>query len=58
MQWGLLVDHFTLENAQLRCNLPLRGSPPPPTLHPYITACGVDQKKLSKMAGNPASCAL
>ena len=31
--------------------------PPPSTLHPYITACSVD-KKLSKMAGNPASCAL
>ena len=27
VQWGLLVDHFTLENAQLRCNPPLRGSP-------------------------------
>ena len=48
---GLLVGHFTLKNAQLRCN------PPPPTLHPYISACGVD-KKLSKMAGNSASYAL
>ena len=48
---GLLVGHFTLKNAERRCKPPLHGSPPPPTLHPYISACGVD-KKLSKMAGN------
>ena len=48
---------FRLENAELSCNLPLCGSPPPPILHPYISACGVD-KKLSKMAGNSASYAL
>ena len=34
--WGLLVGHFTLKNAELTCNPPLLGSPPPPTLHPYI----------------------
>ena len=54
---GLLVGHFTLKNAELSCNPPLRGSPPPPTLHPYINAYGVD-KKLSKMAGNLATYAL
>ena len=48
---------FHLENAELSCNPPLRSSPPPPTLHPYISACGVD-KKLSKMVGNSASYAL
>ena len=48
---------FPLKNAELHCNPPLRGSPPPPTLHLYISACGVD-KKLSKMAGNSASYAL
>ena len=48
---------FHLENAELSCNLPLCGSPPPHTLHPYISACGVD-KKLSKMVGNSASYAL
>ena len=46
--------HFTMKNAELSCNLPLHISPPPPTLHPYISACGVD-KKLSKMAGNSVS---
>ena len=35
-------------------NLPLHGSPPPPTLHPYRSAC-VANKKLSKLAGNSAS---
>ena len=54
---GLLVGHFTLKNAELSCNLPLCGSPPPPTQHPYISACGVD-KNLSKMAGNLVSYAL
>ena len=28
VQWGLLVGHFTSKNAELRCNPPLRGSPP------------------------------
>ena len=51
------VGYFTLKNAELSCNPPLRGSPTPPTLHPYISACGVD-KKLSNMAGNSASYAL
>ena len=46
---------FHLENAELSCNPPLRAlhHPPPLTLHPYISACGVD-KKLSKMAGKSA----
>ena len=35
---------FHLENAELSCNSPFRGSPQPPTLHPYISACGVDKK--------------
>ena len=30
-----------LENAELSCNPPFCGSPPPHTLHPYISACGV-----------------
>ena len=34
---------------------PLWLYPPPPTLHPYIIAHGVD-KNLSKMAGSSASC--
>ena len=46
-----------LKIAEFNCNQPLRGSAPPPTLHPYISTCGVD-KKLSKMAENLASCAL
>ena len=37
---------FHLENAELSC-----------TLHPYISACGVD-KKLSKMVGNSATYAM
>ena len=37
---------FHLEIAELSCNPPLRGSPPPPTLHPYISACGVDKNYL------------
>ena len=37
-------------HPELHCNPPLCGYPPPPTLHPYISACGVD-KKQSKMAG-------
>ena len=51
------VAHFTLKSAELSCNLPLCGSPPPATLHPYISACGI-AKKLSKMAGNSASYAM
>ena len=51
----LLVDHSTLKNAELSCNLPLRGSLPPPTLHPYISACGVDYLKWHE---NSASYAL
>ena len=43
---GPLVGHFTLKNAELSCNPPLRGSPLPPTLHPYISACGVDKSYL------------
>ena len=35
----------------------LRGYPPPPTLHPYRSACGL-YKKQSKMAGKSASCGL
>ena len=31
---GSLVGHFTLKNAELRCNLPLHGSPPPPSFPP------------------------
>ena len=51
------MGHFTLKIAELDCNTPLCGSPPPPTLHPYISACGVD-KKLSKMVENSGSYAL
>ena len=40
--WG----YFTLKNSELRCNPPLRGSPSPPTLHRYISACGVDKKTI------------
>ena len=42
---GLLVDHFTLKIAELSCNPPLRGSPPPPSSTP-ICACGVDKSYL------------
>ena len=42
---GFLVGHFTLKNAELS-NPPLRGSPPSPTFHPYISACGVDKNYL------------
>ena len=31
---------------ELSCNPPLHGSPPPSTLHPYISACGVDKNYL------------
>ena len=34
---------FHLENTELCCSLPIRGSPPPPTLHSYISACSVDE---------------
>ena len=40
-----LVGHFTLNNAELSCNPPLHGSPPPP-LHPYISACDADKNYL------------
>ena len=39
---GPPCGHFTLNNAELSCNPPFHGSPPPPTLYPYINACGVD----------------
>ena len=49
---------FHLENAELSCNPPLRGSaPPPPSTPTYISTCGVD-KKLSKMVENSARYAL
>ena len=32
-----------LKIAEVTCNLPLHGSPPPSTLHPYISAHGVDK---------------
>ena len=51
---GPPVGHFSLKIMELRCCPPIRGSPPPLTLHPYISACGVD-KKLSEMAGNSAT---
>ena len=35
----------------------LRGSPPPPTNHPYVSTCGIDEK-LSKMTGSSASYSL
>ena len=54
---GPPCEPFHLENAESSCNPPLHDSPPPTTLHPYISACGVD-KKLSKIAGNSASYAL
>ena len=44
---GAPCGHFNLKIAELSCNQLLSCSPPPPTLHPYISACGVD-KKLSK----------
>ena len=34
-----------------------RGSPPPPTDHPYTSTCDIDEK-LSKMVGNSASYSL
>ena len=34
-----------------------RGSPPPPTNHPYASTCGIEEK-LSKMTGNSASYSL
>ena len=42
---------FHLEITELCCNPPLRGYPSPHTLHPYISARGVDEKQ-SKMAEN------
>ena len=45
VQWVLLVGHFTLK-IKLHCCLPLCGSPPPPTLHSCISACGVDKNYL------------
>ena len=54
---GPPVGHFTLKITELNCCLPLCGFPPPPTLNPYVSACGVD-KKLSKMVGNSTSYAL
>ena len=50
---GPPFGHFTLKNAALSCNPPFCGSPLSLTLHPYISACGVD--KLSRMARNSAS---
>ena len=49
--WGLILDHFTLKIAELRCNLPLRGYPlyPQSSTPGYIytvSACGVDKKDL------------
>ena len=35
-----------LKIAVLCFNLPLHGYPPSPTLHPYISACGVDKKTI------------
>ena len=40
-----LLGHFTYKIAELCCNWPLPGYPPPPTLHPYINACGVDKNQ-------------
>ena len=34
------------KNAELSCNPPLRGSSPPNTLHPNISACVVDKNYL------------
>ena len=43
---GPYSSHFTLKIAELCCNLLFCGYPPPPTLHPYISACGVDKNNL------------
>ena len=45
---------FTLKNAELSCNPPLYGSPPPSTLHPYISACGADKNYLKWREIQPA----
>ena len=39
---GAYFRPFHLENGELCCNPPLRDYPPPPTLHSYISAFGVD----------------
>ena len=52
---GLLVGHFSLKLTQLSCCLPLYGSQPTPTIHPYISTCGVDKNYVSKLAGNSDS---
>ena len=46
--------HKTSVTTQRVFSPPLRGSPPPPTNHPYVFTCGTGEK-LSKMAGNSAS---
>ena len=40
-----------------RINLPLHGFPTPPTLHPYMSTCGIKvaSKILPKMVCNSAS---
>ena len=45
VQWGLILGHFTLKIAELHCNPPLRGYAHHLTLHPYISAYGVDKKQ-------------
>ena len=56
-EMGPSCGPFHLEITELSCNPPLYGFSPPPTLRPYISACGVD-KKLSKIVGNLTSYAL
>ena len=46
VQWGFILGNFTLKMAELCYNLPLCGYPPPSTLHPYISACGIDKNNL------------
>ena len=36
----------TLKIAEIRCNPPLHGYSPPPTLHLYISAYNVDKNNL------------
>ena len=37
------MGQFTLKFAELNCSLLFSGSPPLPTFHPYVGACGVNK---------------
>lgn len=46
VQLDLSLGHNNLQIVEHCCNLSLNGSPPPPTLHPYKSTCGVGEKYL------------